>query len=809
MHSPRLQYEAVRSLSRITLCNHPRASALRKGPASTARPASRTHSQSYHASRRPYHPNAQVAVPASEQPDVPIHEEDDRQRRIYQPIELRKLLKLEEELREEAEAEGLELDTSESAGQTLVKELRGIGQGHAEAVRGILARGTFRTAEQAHQAVLKTLQRKSPPQDVLFTFFRAAQHPDYFRVVVRSSFLREILEAIKPDNTLLPLRRAHARLHPATLAYYKFSSLEQVFAVYFEVIELLLVQHQTYSHEYESATEWTTSPDLLRILLDASRVCGYHQHARLAFARLRTSLGRDIDIESYNKYLEAICWGGAFTEQRFMLRVTPQMLVKRNTEIGTGNGYRTGSKGLRDEVLQTFKQLAEDELSPNATTFENLMIGCAREGDLTSVKFILRNTWNFECEKVLAGAEELPTREMDAGSRLYPTTDTLYAIAHCFCINNDVPAAIRVIDLFSAMYDIQIDARTWTELMEWAFVLSTPRRGPHTKPRYRKLRDDQMIGHLPYSAVMDLWKIMSSSPFNVPMDMTILDFLVRTCHRRHALVEATKFVLEGDRLSSESRQKWLQGRGNNSVSPSQEATTAISHGDLTEGKQDPAAHADEGHSISQSVPVAVSAESLLSSQRSSTDDTTGELSPGQQGLAADLDALLAARDRTMMQKFLRYLLGGAFSFRVRLSPEHEKQRWFHRTLPDIVLRFWRYRVPAGNSYEMPTGRLQFHPTHDSDTTVTSTFKSCPSPVHRHRPNLRVTVEQNIRSSEDLYPYVALTRQERLQIRHRKRSVHYGGAPQWDPIWHERTDVANWDPVLRRRVLWEPNKSEEV
>lgn len=749
MHSPRLQYEAVRSLSRITPCRGPRASALNTRPRGTARPASWTHSRVFSGFRKPA--TTSTAVLERDEEDVAILDEKPQSQHPLSASKLQELLRLEKELVREAEEEGIEYDTQPVQPENYEEETYGIGQKHTATVEAILANGTFENAEEAQQAVLKAINNKASPHDILFTFFRATHTPGYNRAILRTWFLEDLLEAIKPDVSLLPLRQVHGQIHPSTLSsYYGYSTLEQISAVYFEIIELLLLRE----HEHTSET-FAQAPHLLRILLEAAKVCGYHQHARLAFTRLKANLGEDLDIDAYNSLLEAICWAGAFGPQRFMLRVTPGKLQARNNYTSGTEGYRAGSGGLRDEVLQIFEELADDGLSPTAATYNNLMIGCAREGDLDSVKFVLRNTWNFDCDEVLRRKHKDPVKELEDVDPLYPTQDTLFAIAHCFSINNDVPTAVRVVDLFSAMYNIEIDVRTWTELMEWAFVLSTPRRGANTSSRHRKRRADQLTGHLPYSVVSDLWNIMSAPPFNVPFDMTIVNFLVKTCVRRHAIPEAVRYMLEGDRVSLQSRQNWSQ-------------------------KQ---------QEIDQ-----------------------GGFEPRHQVLRDDLVALRAARDRTTMHKLLRYVLGGANAYRfgsnASSASDSEKARWFYRTLPDITLRFWRYRVPAGNSYEHPTGRVQFHPCADG-MEASITLSSRPAPSGRRLENLRhLTLEQSPSPPNDLDLYTALTRQEKLQIRYRKREVTYGDAPQWMPMWHEADNVADWDPVDKVRLLYKPEKVED-
>ena len=144
------------------------------------------------------------------------------------------------------------------------------------------------------------------------------------------------------------------------------------------------------------------------------------------------------------------------------------------------------------------------------------------------------------------------------------------------------------------------------------------------------------------------------------------------------------------------------------------------------------------------------------------------------------------RDFTAMQKFLRLLLRTSNGKRMRSNKPTIQHEWHFRTVPDVIARFWRYRLPKGNAYSIPSGRIQFHPGASPGLLVQPLATS----------KRGVTLLQTTQPDE-IETQVGYSRQLRLQQRHQRRENLFGRAPRWTPMWHEDSSVTNWDPLSKR------------
>ncbi|PQE28386.1 SAM-dependent methyltransferase protein [Rutstroemia sp. NJR-2017a BBW] len=172
--------------------------------------------------------------------------------------------------------------------------------------------------------------------------------------------------------------------------------------------------------------------------------------------------------------------------------------------------------------IEYFREMAELGLVADEETLCILMVASGREADLTTVASILNRVWNIDVEKIMSNEqlEIQPVEGIAPNSALYPSAELLLAIAHIYGTNSDIPTAIRLVDLVSRAYSIEIHVKVWLELLQWTHVLAARSRGLAAKER------QVHVGQLPPSAVLNLWSIMTSEPYNVNPTMRMYDFLI-------------------------------------------------------------------------------------------------------------------------------------------------------------------------------------------------------------------------------------------------------------------------------------------
>ena len=269
------------------------------------------------------------------------------------------------------------------------------------------------------------------------------------------------------------------------------------------------------------------------------------------------------DTSCYNFYLEALCWSNAYDRvERKRLRVIPyhmrmRLPVKWGKRLGsrwarrrrTGfMGYMVGRRGLKREALNLFSKLVNTGIVADETTFCHLMTAMAREGDLEGPKSILRKVWDVDVDAPLPQDESAMhlVETLPVTSPVYPSEQLLFTVAHIFGINNDIPMALRVVDLISRKYSLRIPQKVWAELLERTFVLATPRYGARRS-------DGSQLGQLPLQSVENLWNTMVSQAYIVKPTTSMRDYLVKSLCRRDMVAG----MLSNMRLG---RQDWLATR---------------------------------------------------------------------------------------------------------------------------------------------------------------------------------------------------------------------------------------------------------
>ncbi|PQE09103.1 ATPase expression 2 mitochondrial protein [Rutstroemia sp. NJR-2017a BVV2] len=276
------------------------------------------------------------------------------------------------------------------------------------------------------------------------------------------------------------------------------------------------------------------------------------------------------DTECFNHYLATLCWSDILNPlHAHQLRTLPSNLQPRSWERPprTLAGYRVGPvDGIKVNVSRHFREMAELGLVADVETLCILMVASGREADLTTVASILNRVWNIDVEKIMSNEqpEIQPVEGMAPDSALYPSAELLQTVAHIYGTNSDIPTAIRLVDLVSRAYSIKIPVKVWLELLQWTHVLAARHRGLTATER------QVHVGQLPSSAVLNLWSIMTSEPYNVKPNMRMYDYLIGSLIMSANVGKAQPRMLEALALHKRDvnmlkrdRALWLTSSRNN------------------------------------------------------------------------------------------------------------------------------------------------------------------------------------------------------------------------------------------------------
>ncbi len=277
-----------------------------------------------------------------------------------------------------------------------------------------------------------------------------------------------------------------------------------------------------------------------------------------ALSLMKDMLGRDVqpDLICYNLYFEARCWSDMWNpHERQLRRVIPynqnirQKHPTRYSAEMTIKGYRIEEGGLKSEVTRMFVKMIGEGTMADTTAYGHLMTALAREGDLDGVRSILRKIWDVDADATPEADNECQNETLiPRDSPVYPNQALLFVIAHVFGSNNDVPTAVRLVDQFSRKFKVHIPYIAWSELLEWAFVLSTRRFN------INDVRGVE-LGRLPLASVHSLWDVMTSKPYCIQPGIEMYDLMIRSMWRRSKIKYMLQYVTEGVKIAQRHFQQ--------------------------------------------------------------------------------------------------------------------------------------------------------------------------------------------------------------------------------------------------------------
>ncbi|OOF93225.1 hypothetical protein ASPCADRAFT_209817 [Aspergillus carbonarius ITEM 5010] len=256
------------------------------------------------------------------------------------------------------------------------------------------------------------------------------------------------------------------------------------------------------------------------------------------------------DARCYNYYMEAKVWNKAYTGlEKYHTRMTPYAYRHRRffTPNSGWQGYGTAGNSVRKEVLQIFNEMTLEGTSGDTATFANVILASSRVGHLQGIKNVLHTVWNIDVDALLEQSEHPAVTPYDRSSPLYPTNHLLFAVAHAFGTNNDIPAALRTIDFISNQYDIPVSENIWLELFERSFVLSRPKFGPDAERNAK--------GKIHYDFLNTIFETMTAEPFNVRPTIEVHHKLAKTAWNRARLSEFQRHMRAAYEILRETRRK--------------------------------------------------------------------------------------------------------------------------------------------------------------------------------------------------------------------------------------------------------------
>ncbi|KAF2233407.1 hypothetical protein EV356DRAFT_429497, partial [Viridothelium virens] len=292
-----------------------------------------------------------------------------------------------------------------------------------------------------------------------------------------------------------------------------------------------------------------------RCLLRAIRVCALGRESEGLWADMKKAAIVP-DTACYNEYLAATCWDGLHSSTtRHSFRLTPYTMLARSRQKRGSKfvNYRVGKYGKTIKAVMTrlVQEMRKNGTPANEETFAHVMTALSREGDMGGVKDVLASIFLLDVDAIMSDSSIAKPPLVPTSSPFYPTETLLFTIAHIFGSNNDIPAALRLVDHISQLYSLPVPLATWRELLYWTFVL--------TVPHYGRLAAEwfENIGSLPGTSFNQLFKTMINSPYDLTPTMEIIKWLMSNSRRIGEWDLMRVYIGRAKKIYSASRDEHL------------------------------------------------------------------------------------------------------------------------------------------------------------------------------------------------------------------------------------------------------------
>ncbi|KAK5122029.1 hypothetical protein LTR85_004275 [Meristemomyces frigidus] len=374
---------------------------------------------------------------------------------------------------------------------------------------------------------------------------------DFIRSMDEATF-SQVLKVMEPANSIDKLASAHLEISNAMLKQLGIASMQEIAWEYSNVMSEIIAIRR-------SAGIRLTLDDYA-VLLRGARDLGNRRTAGELWKKLQHD-GHVPDVDCFNYYMAVVVFDRVHNANgRHKLRIIPfHMLARKAQNRGDAfRGHSVGAKGVKAMVVRAFGEMLKKGAIANEESFRVVMMAAAREGELSTVKSVLRKVWNIDVDALVAGQDEAEIRPKDIpkSSHLYPTSKLLFTFAHAFAINNDIPTALRLVDFVARHYNLTISQEVWSQLFEWTFVLASTRSGAKSR------EDGTKTGQLPLQSVMNLWETMTAAPYLIKPTMGMYNRLVKNLFYRDMTPAIVEKMNEGRKIyyssSNKARKLWTR-----------------------------------------------------------------------------------------------------------------------------------------------------------------------------------------------------------------------------------------------------------
>lgn len=543
----------------------------------------------------------------------------------------------------------------------------------------------------------------------------------------------EAFRMISPNYFIEPYKRLQRYFHPAILSGKGFKSLQRIFQNFKDMLNSIAKQRVAAGHSL-GLVEYTH-------LLWCASSMGDEAMARNVWeAMLET--GIEPTTECYNFYMASHVWHGAFfSKEKFNLRLTQWNYTNRAAENQAPGyrGVRTGYGGTRDIIFEIFKDMTARGVQTNETTFVHLMAGACREGDIESVKKILKTVWNIDVNALREygeGPHLVPVTKYSTSSPLHPTDQLFFCVAHVFGSNNDILMGLQLADYISRHYNIYISQAAWQELFEWSFVLS--------QKRFKERARENSVGYVSPHLVDDIFRTMTAEPYNAYPNMVIRNLVAKHAFIRQNL----KKMISQLRMGYETFMRSIERRNRVSRTlvtrqlivasspPTQENRKRKERlEDKRQRERMPPLNAETNHQPQSTLTPDHFETSHLTLSKIKAFRTMNDV--------LLLKNLEVARDATLIERWIRLVMIGR-------GWMYDKARWELQVLPEFIEE-WRPFMPRRPLYFCTAGLIVFE-------------------------------ERGIwKGGKRLRPEVALRPLDRDQLKERRKGVDWVVWGVWEPL----------------------------
>ncbi|ANB14553.1 hypothetical protein AWJ20_2150 [Sugiyamaella lignohabitans] len=144
-----------------------------------------------------------------------------------------------------------------------------------------------------------------------------------------------------------------------------------------------------------------------------------------------------------------------------------------------------------NDAVRLLGNMLENNIHPNARTYELVILYLCQKGDLADVRSIIWSIWHITTEpNVLRRSRSKYRKQLrpSKDSPLAPTISTLKAVIDGFCMNGKVTEALRLMNRLQKEYRIDISGGSrggkaihlWSAVLSWAFITQRPIEGAFT-----------------------------------------------------------------------------------------------------------------------------------------------------------------------------------------------------------------------------------------------------------------------------------------------------------------------------------------